>query len=1327
MTRARLAITGAIAAIAIAATAFFVLRTRPRAADGERDLVVVGGWEQAMPVLDRLARERGYAIGSVRQNDLAKNDWQARFGHPRLVLVLNASGENVPALQEFLTKEHAAGGRILALDQRPWQGALIAAGVVERDEKLQKYWRAAGSENLSRMLDYLGATYLGRKATVEPPLPQPTKGFYHPDAPHVLATAAEVDALPARRAKLPPDAPRVAYAIHASFLVFGDVADTDAVVRAFEARGLAIYPVFAEKEDELRRLLVDLKPDLLVTQRHTGVGRPADGGPTIPETLGVPYLKAIGALQTSEDEWRRSPLGLAPGDVAGQVVAQELEGTIEPVVISAPASVGEYHLARPIQERVEHFADRAASWVALERTPAAEKRVAIVTYDADLDAGSLTQGSASGMFLDAPESLVRFTRALAAAGYRLTPFADRAEVIAKMRASGRNLGPWAQDEIDRMAAAPDAILVNARDYATWLARDLPDSLQQQMIAVHGPPPGKLMVTTIHGEPEIVIPHVSLGGNVSLFTQPEKGARQDARLVHDRTAPPSHAYVAEYLYFREVLRPHALVHFGTHGTLELLPRRAIGLGPDDFADALLGTIPNVNPWILDNVGEASLARRRAYAVLVDHLVPAIERTETNGAMKRLHEDVEKAASLEAGPVRDRFAARIVAAMKANAYALDLLRDDRLDDAALTELGIRLDGLEEEVAPKSLHVLGEVPPRDRRVGFVTSILGKPFVARAGSRARAEAIVGCAIDSTAACAAGDELADDVATARRLDADLRRAPDEIGHVLDALAGKYVPPGPGNDPVRNPAALPTGRDLYALDPETIPSGPAMEVGALVANELVDTFRKDHAGAYPHKVAVNVNGMETMRDTGVTEGEVLALLGVAPVRDDRGLVTKVTLVPRDVLGRPRVDVVLAISGNYRDNFPTRVKLLDRAVKLAASAREDDNAVAADTQRARAELLAKGLPAERAEALAATRIYGAPPGQYGTQLLYLLPRSGAWEDRDEVRRVYEENMRFAYGEGTWGEESPEGYAAALAGTDAVSHVWSSNVLSPLTNHHVYEYLGGLTMAVEHATGKAPETLVADARQPGAARTRKLAEVLSTEEQTRLFNEAWIESMRADDYAGAGHVAAYVENLFGWSTTTPGAVDPRTFERIDAVYVRDEGQLGTRKWLEEKSPDALASITVTLLEAARRGYWKPSAQARERLVADYLTQVAARGLPDGMMAGGNQHLRDFVKETYGAPGSKVAAAAIAAYEQAVAKHDAAEEPAEANVQAALSRVAAPTERLAPKVDGVVMQRSPVVSSSPPLGLALLAGGGLVGAIGVGLLAGARRQRARKRDAA
>jgi len=619
-------------ALALAAALLGALAIERTLAQARGEVVGLGVWDEALPLLSAQAAKegvafRGYPIGALDRPDLAQ-----LVGGAKLVLVLNGPGERTQAYLEKLRELRKGGAQLVALDARDWQGPLLSSQELLADAEVQRYWRYTGAENFQRLFGYLAVRYLHAHRRVLPPAPALEDGLYHPDAPAPFASLADYQSWEKSRHRA-AGAPRAAYFIYSNWVTLKQTADIDAIMHALEQRGFEVVALFSSNEPWLRQTLVDLHPDLLLTHNHSQLGKPADGSQPIPELLGVPYLKPTIAMQSTYEEWLARPEGLTAYELGRQIFINELEGTIEPVLVSTQQTEGEARITVPVAERVERFADRAKAWVDLQRTPETDKRLAVIYYDVDLSGESLAQGSASGMFLNGPESLVRFARALQERGYAVAPPADAASLLARLARQGRNYGPWAQAQIDDEARS-GAVLVSLADYRRWFETKLTPQMQARVIESHGPPPGHLMVTAIHGAPEIVIPRVELGPGVSLFPQPEKGARQDSRLVHDQTAPPSHQYLAFYFWLQEVYRPHALVHFGTHGTLELLPHRGAGLGPDDYADALLGRTPNLNPWTIENLGEATLARRRAYATLIDHLTPSLEAVRSQGPLRAL---------------------------------------------------------------------------------------------------------------------------------------------------------------------------------------------------------------------------------------------------------------------------------------------------------------------------------------------------------------------------------------------------------------------------------------------------------------------------------------------------------------------------------------------------------------------------------------------------------------------------------------------------------------------------------------------------------------------
>ncbi|RYD48962.1 MAG: cobaltochelatase subunit CobN, partial [Verrucomicrobiaceae bacterium] len=372
----------------------------------------------------------------------------------------------------------------------------------------------------------------------------------------------------------------------------------------------------------------------------------------------------------------------------------------------------------------------------------------------------------------------------------------------------------------------------------------------------------------------------------------------------------------------------------------------------------------------------------------------------------------------------------------------------------------------------------------------------------------------------------------------------------------------------------------------------------------------------------DLNGMETMRDFGGMEAQILYLLGVRPVWNRSNLVIDVELIPAEELKRPRVDVFIAMGGQYKENFPSRVALMDKAVRLAASAPESANPVRDGVTAVESRLLQRGFSSARASQFAAARIFGSKPGNMtGTNILYLVPRSGVWDNDDEIASVYMDNMSFVYTGEIWGEKIDGLYEEAIQGTDTVLRVWASNMTSQLSNHHAYEYLGGLSMAVKKVTGKSPAALISDVRDPSGARVRDFEEVLAANLQSELLNKNWVEGMMRHDYAGAGHVAELVKNTFGWSVTRPESVSQQTWEDIYEVYVRDRYDLGMDEWFERVSPHALQELTATLLEAARKEIWHASKEQIAELSRLYAESVRKHGDSGGLVSGGNTRLTEY----------------------------------------------------------------------------------------------------------
>ena len=456
-----------------------------------------------------------------------------------------------------------------------------------------------------------------------------------------------------------------------------------------------------------------------------------------------------------------------------------------------------------------------------------------------------------------------------------------------------------------------------------------------------------------------------------------------------------------------------------------------------------------------------------------------------------------------------------------------------------------------------------------------------------------------------------------------LARAPDEIDHTLDALAGRYVPPGGGGDPVRNPQALPTGRNLYGINPAEIPTRAAWELGTALAEQQVNAERT-RLRRWPKKIGFTLWNTELIRQHGTDLAHAMHLMGVRPVWDHRNVVEDVELIPAEDLGRPRIDVVIQAASLFRDTFPDRMKLLDRAARLAATAKDGENYVAEHVTETERELKTAGMAAADARILAGARVFSNSAGGYGTGLVASIERSGNYTSSEGLTEAYLARTGAVYTAGfEWGRPVPEAYRAHLRHTDAVTLSRSTNVVGALTLDHYFEYLGGMTMAVRDTTGAAPETYLADVRSPGQARMETAREALARGLRGKFWNPKWIRELKAEGFSGAVEIAQTATNLFGWQVTKPEAVDPEVWDRVHEIYVTDSLGIGLRDWFESENPFAYQEMAAVLIESARKGFWAPDAQTLENLAVDYAASLERNGASGSARTSGNRPFEGFVE--------------------------------------------------------------------------------------------------------
>ncbi|MGO9114151.1 MAG: cobaltochelatase subunit CobN [Thermoguttaceae bacterium] len=1184
----------------------------------------------------------------------------------RVVLLQHVRGEDRDHYQRLIAS---------AKQRRPELRVLSISGLAERslpearkqhwiefDPQLAAYYGSV-KENSQRMLIYIKVTYLHGAGTVLPPQSaEYSRTIYHPDYSRsgLLATVDDFLQWSRKRGWDVATAPRAVVTVHSSHLTFQQPKVVDALVRAFEKKGVLAVAIFDLAEDYVRgdyeKQMLEFHPLVVVHTCHS------TDSLAFRERLGVPHLHSIFFRNQSIADWRESQEGLAPSEVAFHITGQELLGAIEPQIgCGTQHGGGSDEAFTPIPERIDHLAARATAWARLAQLRNRQKKMAFIYYDCDLGKSELMRGTATGMFMNGPRSLVNVLKRMQHEDYAISPMpADENELIAWLMDRGRQIGVWAPGVLDRLAGSGQAVLVPAETYQAWFAAKVPEKQRQEVIRRWGEPPGKFLVWQHEGRSFIVIPRIDLG-NVILLPQPLRGEAQNAALIHDKLVPPPHNYLATYFWLQESFRADAMVHFGTHGTEFILPGKATGLSDVDWPDIVLGTIPNINPWIIDNLGESSAVRRRAYAVLIDHLVPPSVAAELSDGLLNLHNDLEKWDALESGALKEKFRAAISRQVIETHLDRDLHfnRDQRqlFTPEELQRVETYLDEVHNETTNVNLHVLGEPPPEKLVLPWLVTCLGAGFLDGLGEvvsvppaaahspasrqkylRQKGEELLklllvdGLSAEDSLHAMGGNHsgalpqrLQDALRRARQLQQGFAKTPQEIDNLLAALNGRFIPPGPGNSPDRNPGVVPTGRNMVVMNPEEVPSRPSWEIGKQLVDRLLRQQRRTK-GHYPEKVAFTLNSFATFQDYGVMESQILCLLGVRPQWDDRNLVADVELIPAAELGRPRIDVFLSTGGYYRDMLPTRMRLLDKAIRLVAALDEPDNWVHRNSTRVRQELQQQGLDPQQAETLSRARMFGVPPGQIGgASYYYLVERSGQWGTRKDLMDAYLGFSRYVYTDGMWGQHAPEAYNRQIQGSEVLLRSWSDRTRSPLSNKYDW-YLGGsLSLAIKQLTGNEPEWYLSDVRDPDRAGLVVAEDALRRDYRVRLFNRKWIEGMMKEGYAGADQIAVHVSNTMGWKVMREESISDDDWNEIAAIYVKDKLGLSLRQWFETENPFAFQDMSEVLLESSRKGLWKAEPGLLREVAEQYARSVLRRGEGGGLRGGGNQSLEQFVAAT------------------------------------------------------------------------------------------------------
>ncbi len=1137
---------------------------------------------------------------------------------------------------ERLVETCRAHGIPLALvpgDDRPDpELAQLSTSAPEQVHRLWRYLAEGGPANADNLLCYAGSL-IGCETQWAEPAALLRAGLYWPD--RALPTLADITALWRGNGGIVP------IVFYRALVQSANTAPVDALVQALSARRLRPLPIFLQslRDGESAALIAQLvaaaPPAAILNATGFSVGAGGDADPLA--SADCPILQVVLAGE-NEESWRTGTRGLGPRDLAMNVALPEIDGRILSRAVSFKAPLGrdpdtEVDLVgyEPVADRIAFVADLARNWARLRAKPPAERRIALILANYPNRDGRI----GNGVGLDTPASAIAILRTLARAGYRITDAPDDPEKLIHRLLDGPTNGN---------PSAPAEESLSFAEYSAFFAT-LPEAVKRAVTdrwgAAERDPffrPGRLDCG------RFAIPGFR-AGNVTVLVQPARGYNIDPKSTyHDPALVPPHNYFAVYAWLADEFRADAVIHLGKHGTLEWLPGKALALSAECFPEAALAPLPHLYPFIVNDPGEGTQAKRRAQAVIIDHLTPPLTRAGGYGPMAELERLIDEYYEAALGDSRRLpvLASAILEQARTTGLEGDcgIVAGDETA-AALHKLDGFLCELKELQIRDGLHVFGRSPEGERLHSLLVAF------ARPG---RGAAPKDASLLQALAADLGlgeDPLAEDPAgpwtgarppalagpgpwrscgdTVERLEALALRlvagelAPDpswslttavldwiksqltpavtgsgtaEIAGLLAGLDGRFVPPGPSGAPSRGrPEVLPTGRNFYSIDTRAVPTQAAWQLGWKSAALLVERHAQEY-GDYPARVALSAWGTANMRTGGDDIAQALALMGVRPVWErSSGRVTGFEILPASVLDRPRVDVTLRVSGFFRDAFPGLIDLFDSAARAVAALEEpvSVNPLAARVAEDRRELEAQGAAPQEADRRAGYRVFGSKPGAYGAGLQTMIDER-IWDDEADLAEAYLGWSGYAYGAGREGRSEREMLEARLAETDAVLHNQDNREHDLLDSDDYYQFEGGLALVVRQLSGHAPAVWHNDHSRPETPRIRSLREELGRVVRGRAANPRWIAGVMRHGYKGAAEIAATVDYLFAFAATSR-AVDDAHFDALYDAYLADNS---VRGFMAEHNPAALNETSRRFLEAIDRGLWRPRRNsAREDL--------------------------------------------------------------------------------------------------------------------------------------
>ena len=1206
------------------------------------------------------------------------------------MVFINAMGMRITEEQRAQIQKAADGGLpILTTSATNPANEIISLDSIQADT-LRSYLGNGGRRNYRSMLNYVRKHIDGKLISVDEPEAVTERSndmIYHadpkkPDDEELgFNTIAGYNAFLQENGLLQEGAPRI--------IITGMMGEPADLIRKLEETGNVVYPVRSMKGFIGRHQIDSVSPSAVINMAH---GRMGDYIVDYLTQQNIPLFTPLNVNRLVE-EWENDKMGMSGGFLSQSVVTPEIDGAIRPFALFGHYrdEEGLQH-AFAIPERLETFVETVNNYIKLQNKPNNEKRVAIYYYKGP------GQNAMAAAGMEVAPSLYNLLLHLKKEGYKVDGLPASSKELERMiQAQGAVFGTYAEGAFDNFMKNGRPELITKEQYESWVRKVLRPEKYAEVVSSFGEFPGEYMAT---GDGRLGVARLQFG-NVVLLPQNAAGKGDNAfKIVHGTDAAPPHTYIASYLWTQFGFKADALIHFGTHGSLEFTPKKQVALSSNDWPDRLVGALPHFYIYSIGNVGEGMIAKRRAYAGLQSYLTPPFLESSVRGIYRELVEKIKiynnavSACSNGAHKQESRKdmrsevdLRRASLAVKAVAVKLGIHRELELDSVLTVPYTedeiLRIENFAEELATEKitgqLYTMG-VPYEDARIkssvyAMATEPIAYSLLALDKLRKRADektvkhralftqhylnparTLVTRLLANPALgtdeliCRVADITPDELAKARKMEksrnapqgmmammmavgggekAPMNKMPSSVEYtkeeitfalavmevertiknvgeykkaliespekellsMTNALNGGYTQPSPGGDPIVNPNTLPTGRNLYGINAEATPSEAAWEKGIQLANNTIEMYKRRHNDSIPRKVSYTLWSGEFIETEGATIAQILYMLGVEPLRDAFGRVTDLKLIPSKELGRPRIDVVVQTSGQLRDIAASRLFLINRAVEMAAHAKDDqyENQVAAGVVEAERVLIEKGLTPKDAREVSTFRVFGGVNGGYGTGIQGMVMSGDRWESEKEISDTYLNNMGAYYGsEKNWEAFRQFAFEAALTRTDAVIQPRQSNTWGALSLDHVYEFMGGLNLAVRNVTGKDPDAYLSDYRNRNNFRMQEVKEAIGVESRTTIFNPTYIKEKMKGEAGAANTFAEIVQNTYGWNVMKPKAIDKEMWDEIYNVYVKDKFGLGLHEYFEQQNPAALEEMTAVMLETVRKGMWKASEQ-------------------------------------------------------------------------------------------------------------------------------------------